>query len=335
MRPELLAYLACLQCRGSLSCDPSRTDEYGVIEGTLRCAGCASAYPIRRGIPRMLPAALSANERATSSAFGAQWKLLSELSEVFRKEFESYLEPLPSSELNALTVLDAGCGMGKFSYAAARAGARAVIGVDLSEAVEVAHGHLRSLPNAHVVQASIYHLPFQPGTFDFVFSIGVLHHLPDPEEGFHQVVSLAAPRARILVWLYALEGNEFFVRWLDPLRTHVFSHLPSWPNRVAATLLAVPLWAIIRTLYIPMAHAGLAHRLPYADYFLYFARLGFRTFWGTVYDKLVPPVTFYLTEDDIRRWLDRAGLGELTLRHRNGNSWTCLARKDQLRATGV
>jgi SAM-dependent methyltransferase len=298
-----------------------------VLEGTLRCGACGAAFSVRDGIPRMLPDHLSVKERRTSRAFGTEWKILGELSDVFNAEFQSYLDPLAVAELRGLAILDAGCGMGKFSLAAAQSGARAVIAVDLSEAVEVAHANLRHVPNVHVVQASIYELPFRPGTFDFVFSIGVLHHLPDPEKGFQQLVPLTAPDGRLLVWLYALEGNEFFVRWLDPFRTHVFSRLPSWPNRVAATLLAVPLWTLIKAVYAPLARRGLAGRLPYTEYFLHFSRLGFRTFWGTVYDKLVPPVSFYLTKAAVRRWLAAADLTELELRHRNGNSWTCIARR--------
>ena len=328
MKPALLDFLVCPGCGGALQCTPSREHGGEVEEGTLGCVPCRAQFPVRAGIPRMLPAGLSVPEQATARAFETQWKMLAKLSSAFRDEFRSYLQPLAPGDLQGLSVLDAGCGMGKFSYAAAEAGAGLVIAVDLSAAVEVAHAHLRAWPNAHVVQASIYHLPFRPGTFDLVFSIGVLHHLPDPELGFGRLVPLARPRGRLLVWLYAVEGNERFIRLLDPWRSRLFSRLPSSANRVVATLIALPLWLLIRGVYVPLAARGRAPRLPYAEYFLYFSRLGFRTFWGTVYDKLVPPIAYYVSRDTIRRWLANAGLTELALRHRNANSWTCLARKD-------
>jgi SAM-dependent methyltransferase len=327
VKPTLLPFLACPRCRGPLACEPSRAEAEEVLEGTLRCAGCGATYAVTGGVPRLLPGALSHPETRTSTAFGTQWKILGELSDVFRAEFQSYLEPVPLSEFSGLAVLDAGCGMGKFSLAAAEAGARAVVAVDLSDAVDVAFSHLRRVSGAHVVQASIAEPPFRAGAFDLVFSIGVLHHTPDPETSFLKLVPLVRPGGRLFVWLYALEGNEFFVRWVDPFRQVVFSRLPSWANRVVATLLAVPLWLVIRGLYVPLTRRGRGRGLPYADYFLYFRRLGFRTFWGTVYDKLVPPVAFYLSRDDVRRWLGGAGLAELVLRHRNGNSWSCLAQR--------
>jgi SAM-dependent methyltransferase len=327
VKPALLPYLACPRCGGSFGCEPARAEAEEVLEGTLRCRGCGVTHVVTGGVPRLVPDALSRPEKRTSAAFGTQWKILGDLSEVFRAEFQSYLEPVPLGELSGLVVLDAGCGMGKFSLAAAEAGARAVVAVDLSDAVDVAFHHLRRVPGAHVVQASIAEPPFRPGAFDFVFSIGVLHHTPDPEGSFRKLVPLVRAGGRLFVWLYALEGNELFVRWLDPFRRVVFSRLPSWANRVAATLLAVPLWLVIRGLYVPLLRRGRGHGLPYAEYFLYFRRLGFRTFWGTVYDKLVPPIAFYLTREEIRRWLGGTGLTELGLRHRNGNSWSCLAQR--------
>jgi SAM-dependent methyltransferase len=276
----------------------------------------------------MLTDALSGSERATSRAFGTQWKLLSGLSAMFRTEFQSYLDPLPATDLAGLIVLDAGCGSGKFAFAAAEAGAKIVIAVDISDAVDVAFANLRGVPAAHVVQASIYQLPLRPTSIDFAYSIGVLHHLAGPQKGFRQILPLIRPGGRVFVWLYALEGNEAFIRWLDPLRAGVFSRLPSWLNRIATTALAVPLWAVVRLVYVPLSRRGRAARLPYSEYFLYFSNLGFSTFWGTVYDKLVPPISFYLTRDEVLDWLASAGLTRVFLRHRNGNSWSCLARKE-------
>lgn len=328
MKPGLLDYLACLRCDGTLACEPRQMDGPEVVEGILRCAACHAEFPIRGGVPRMLPSALSAPERATSRAFGTQWHILSDLSPILRTEFESYLHPLPAAALAGLRVLDAGCGSGKLAAAATEAGARAVVAVDLSDAVDVAWRNLRDRPGAHVVQASIERLPLRPAAFDFAYSIGVIHHTPDPEKAFHQIVPLVRPGGRLFVWVYALEGNEAFVRWLDPWRARVFTRLPTWANRIVATLLAAPLWAVIRLLYVPLSRGGLAGRLPYAAYFLYFSHLGFGTFWGTVYDKLVPPIAFYLSREDVRRWLRDAGLIEESLNHRNGNSWSCLARRD-------
>src|SRR5262249_33072470 len=146
-------------------------------------------------------------------------------------------------------VLDAGCGMGKFLYYAGQWGAKDVIGVDLSPSVELAFRWTREMPNTHVIQGDIYRLPLHKG-FDFVYSIGVLHHLPDPEGGFHQLVRHLRRGGKILSWVYGREGNQLYIRLGDPLRRFT-CHLPLGINKVIAQVLAGILWVIIHAIYLP------------------------------------------------------------------------------------
>ena len=105
--------------------------------------------------------------------------------------------------------------MGKFLYYSGKWGAKDVIGIDLSHAVEVAFQWTHEMPNVHVVQADIYNLPLRK-SFDFIYSIGVLHHLPNPEGGFRQLVPLLRPGGKILAWVYGYEGNELYIKFADP-----------------------------------------------------------------------------------------------------------------------
>src|SRR5690242_2583923 len=102
MKRELLDLLVCPGCKGRLDCETIRADGAEIEEGTLRCGACKADFPIRFGVPRMVPAALSPSERATARAFGAEWKMLDELAEVSRDEFRSYLEPLSPVDLRGL-----------------------------------------------------------------------------------------------------------------------------------------------------------------------------------------------------------------------------------------
>lgn len=56
MQPELADILACPTDKAPLALTVERTgDGDDVIEGTLACASCGAAYPIRGGIPNLLP----------------------------------------------------------------------------------------------------------------------------------------------------------------------------------------------------------------------------------------------------------------------------------------
>ena len=118
----------------------------------------------------------------TAKVFGYEWMAYKRFGwddpkydigheeDVFKQK--SLLRP---SEIEGSLVLDAGCGNGRYSYWAVRYGAQ-VVGVDLSQAADVAFENLRHLPNAAIVQADLFRLPFMSGAFDFVFTIGVLMH---------------------------------------------------------------------------------------------------------------------------------------------------------------
>ena len=54
----------------------------------------------------------------------------------------------------------------------------------------------------HVVQATLHHLPFALESFDFIYSIGVLHHLPDPEVALRNLLRFLKPGGEIQIYLY-------------------------------------------------------------------------------------------------------------------------------------
>lgn len=298
-------------------------DGQEVVMGALECASCKRVYPIRGGIPRLLPDELTNELQETAQAFGNQWQLFSTLREENQQELLSYLSPLTEEVFRDKLVLDAGCGTGKFTYWAGRSEAKQVIGIDLSHSVEVAHRHTRHLPNVHIAQADIYNLPFKPD-FDVIYSIGVLHHLPKSQQGFNRLVDLLKPGGLIFVWVYGQEGNFLYITFADPIRKWITSRLPLRINAFLAKLVASLLWVAIKVIYLPLNRVGsatLARRLPYNSYFLYFSDLGFKLFEGTVLDKMTPPISKYYSREDFSRWFEDASLVDIHISQRNGNSW--------------
>lgn len=202
-----------------------------VMEGALECTDCGVEWPVRGGVPRMVPestdddAALTAVKDATAASFGYEWKqfarhgwdgkIAGELPErrraIERASFfqKALVEP---HEFAGRVVLDAGCGNGRYVYQAAELGAE-VVGVDLSEAVDVAFSNIGRHERVHIVQGDLFRLPFKPGTFDRVFSIGVLMHTGDAQGAFERVAALLKPDGLISIHVYS-RGNAVY-EWVD------------------------------------------------------------------------------------------------------------------------
>lgn len=327
MRKKLLTYLCCPDCSGAFELKDEQNADGHVISGSLHCQNCFKVYPIKGGIPRILSGDMSPEKIQTAKSFGYEWKRFNRLDKNNEKEFLSYLHPLiRPADFAGKIILDAGCGMGKFAYYSGKYSDGEVIGVDISDSVEEAYKHTRDLPNVHIIQTDIYKLPFRC-QFDFIYSIGVLHHLPEPENGFHKLTHLLKEDGKIFAWVYGKEGNWLYITFADPIRKHITSKISLPLNEFVAFILSGILWIIIKGIYLPFKKIGLNSILPLSDYFLYFEQLSFRIFWGTVLDKMIPPISYYYSRDEFESWFKQAGLKQILIEMRNGNSWRGIGKK--------
>ncbi|CAN5649387.1 hypothetical protein BH23PLA1_BH23PLA1_01230 [soil metagenome] len=209
MSQDLLELLRCPRCRGRLAFEGNDPDR-------LVCSGCASSFPVVGDIPRL------AGEAYVAS-FGRQWNRYDvardeEDEAVFR--VKTGIDP---QDLAGQLVLDAGCGGGRYARLLGRQGA-SVLGVDLSDAVEKARTLCKDLPEVAIVQADLLNLPLAEGAFDLVFSIGVLHHSPDPRRAFAQVARCVRPGGRLAVWLY--RRNTAPQEWINSALRAATTRMP-------------------------------------------------------------------------------------------------------------
>lgn len=209
MRTEILQYIVCPCCEGGLSLQQTQFDGDLVCKGSLRCAGCNKEFPVLNYIPRFV------EKDNYADSFGRQWNKykrvqLDRYSEttISRDRFYDVTRWSPE-ELKGKTVLDVGCGAGRFTQIALDAGAT-VVAFDLSDSVDACLDNLREYDNLHVVQADIFKMPFRKDAFDYIFSIGVLQHTPDPLAAFQKVIETARPQAKLAFWMYGKSFKSLF-----------------------------------------------------------------------------------------------------------------------------
>jgi SAM-dependent methyltransferase len=321
LKPTILSLLACPTCHSSFEVRSDEIDGAGITEGTLLCQGCGCTFPITRGIPRFLGKQLTQDQKATADAFGYEWTHYSKLTDADSREFLDWIYPLTQSDFDDRVVLDAGCGKGRHIYLAAKFKARTVVGIDLSDAVEAAYQNTRDLPNVHVIQADINHLPFAR-PFDLAYSIGVLHHLPVPKEGFLSLVKHVRPGGRVSAWVYGKEGNLWIEKLVDPVRKNITSRLPRVITRCLSFFPALTLYAGLKLLYRPAKHIGWLKRLlPYSDYLCSISSYSFTENFWNVFDQLVAPTAYYHSQEEVIDWFQTAKATQVSISRHNSNSW--------------
>jgi SAM-dependent methyltransferase len=217
MRRTLVPLLRCPADGTPLELAEAVGSGVEVEMGTLRSASGAS-YPIVRGIPRFVPATNYAD------SFGLQWnrfrrtQLDSHSGQPISRDRFYRFTAWRAEELRDARVLDVGCGAGRFTEVALAAGAH-VVALDYSGSVDACRANHVSAPRLDVVQGDVYSLPFVPGSFDFVYCLGVLQHTPDVERAVLALPPMLPPGGRLAVDVYPrLWRNLLWPKyWLRPL----------------------------------------------------------------------------------------------------------------------
>lgn len=269
-------------------------------------------YPIRAAIPRFVP------ESNYADNFGMQWNK-------FRQtQLDSFSgHPISANrfwtstgwaeqDLQGRWLLDLGCGAGRFAEIALNAGAK-VVALDYSSAVDACYANLKHHPNLHVVQGDIYSLPFAPGSFDFVYSLGVLQHTPDVAQAFASLPPMLREGGRLCVDYYAKSWRSLLLPkyWLRPITKRLPKPLLfSVLQGLVPILLPVSRYIGL----LPFVGGVLKRVVPVANYYGVFPFNGVQhREWSLLdtFDWLAPQYDNPQTWATAKRWIELANLSEV------------------------
>jgi len=196
--------------------------------------------------------------------FGEEWREFSEIIPEHEKEFTQYFDLLNLPDLKNKRICDLGCGIGRWDYFL-KDQCKELVLVDFSEAIFVARNNLKDAENILYFMGDLRKLPFRNDFVDFLFCIGVLHHLPC--SALEEVRFLKKYASQLLIYLYyALDNRPFYFRVLLMLATRLrlrtssvrnshFRSLFSWAGALFIYFPFIVLGSILRPL-------GMSHLIP-------------------------------------------------------------------------
>jgi SAM-dependent methyltransferase len=160
------------------------------------------------------------------------------------------------------------------------------------------------------VQADLLRLPFADGTFDYIYCLGVLHHLANAETAVRALVRTLTPGGRLRVYLYWRRYGAVgaLLRIVTAARM-VTTRLPFWLLRWLCWLLSVALWLAVVLPYRALEAAGVppSSRWPLFVY----ARYPFRVLYNDQFDRFSAPFERRYDARDVTALLESAGLRDV------------------------
>ena len=296
--------LLCPACSSPLETNADR----------MNCASCQATYPVVDGIPRF-------TGDLHLASFGRQWNKYEVAHDDEDRATFQAKTGVSLENLKGLRVLDAGCGGGRYSKVCGEAGAN-VVGADHTAAVVKARQLCSHLTNVEFIQADLKQLPLEPGSFDFVFSIGVMHHDADTKSVFDAVAKMVKPGGRYSVWLYRRNQRwqEFLnnairkrTTKLDPAQLEGWCEWGGWLGGIP--IVNKTLNKIVNF----SAHPNRENRVC------------------DTFDWYAPQYQYHHSEEELLSWFKSAGFGELQVLppEKQGTVYRWVYRQNLLIGSGV
>ena len=270
-------------------------------------------------------------DQDTVESFGDEWQAFHGFDEQeINKLGNEYFDIVTPQMLNKnTTFLEVGCGSGRFlKYLKDRAGF--LVGVDPGRAIFAADNLLGPDEKIVLIKASANDLPFKDGSFDFVCSIGVLHHIPDTFKAMQACVAKVKKGGYFYTYLYYnLENRGVLFRSLFNFSNLIrlsICKMPPKSKRAACDVLAagvyMPFILFSRGLKVLGVPTKFRKKIPLFGY----ENKSFYIIRNDSLDRFGTPLEQRFTRNQILEMMEKAGLTEITFSN-NIPFWHVVGKK--------
>lgn len=260
----------------------------------------------------------------TIREFGEQW------SDFFSELDDYAIDPLSLQDtMGSLLslkdfknkkVLEIGSGMGRIVNMLLDVGASHVYALEPSKSFNTIIKNTSSRSNSvTVINSKGDDIPTDIDV-DYIISIGVIHHIPNPKKVMCESFNRLKAGGVMLIWLYGKEGNEFYLFFYKILKKITF--------KITKKNL-LKLCHILNIFLMPYRFMCLIFPfLPMTKYFItIFNPLGWKSQVMTIFDQLNPSYAKYYTYDEAYRLMEEAGFEDIKIEQIENYSWSVKGSK--------
>ncbi len=331
MKTNLLTYLYCPNCKSDFRLT-NHNNETEILTGKLICENCKETYEIINGVPIFTRFSSNQNHKTklTANNFAYSWQKFSRTNkEFYKKQFFDWISPINETFLKGKVVLDAGCGKGHHLLMISPY-VKEAIGVDISDSAFIAYNNTKHLPNIHIIKADLSYLPIKDGLFDYIYSVGVIHHTEEPKKTTHNLYTKAKENSIISLWVYGKENNDWIIFFINPLRKFITTFFHPKVIHLLSFFFALCLFVILKMIYLPVSKfkflKPLSKTLFYYPYLSYICNFDFNEINNIIFDHLVAPTSHYFSKKEFEDLTNFNG-NKVNIEWHNQNSWRALINK--------
>ncbi|MBK9569776.1 MAG: class I SAM-dependent methyltransferase [Chitinophagaceae bacterium] len=269
----------------------------------------------------------------TVSSFGEEWNSFHGFSEKDIQALgEQYFDIVSPGMLNETSqIIDIGCGSGRFiKYIQVNYPFQTITGIDPSSAILAADALIGGDPKVNLIQVAADSIPFPDEHFDFGYSLGVLHHIPDTTKALNDCVKKIKKDGHFLLYLYYnLDNKPYYFKiifYLSNLIRLVVSKMPAALKKGFCAFLAIILYMPFVLLCRFLKFVGVPKRIRQNIPLQVYENQSFYIIRNDSLDRFGTPLEQRFSRKQIQAMMEQAGLSHIVFSERTPY-WHAIGQK--------
>ena len=272
-------------------------------------------------------------DQHTVSSFGEEWNSFHGFSEKDIQALgEQYFDIVRPDMLNETSrIIDIGCGSGRFiKYIQTKYPYQSITGIDPSSAILAADSLIGADEKINLIQAAADNIPFPDEHFDFGYSLGVLHHIPNTPKALNDCVKKIKKDGHFLLYLYYnLDNKPYYFKiifYLSNLIRLVVSKMPAGLKKAFCAFLAIILYMPFVLLCRFLKFVGVAKRIRQNIPLQVYENQSFYIIRNDSLDRFGTPLEQRFSRKQIQAMMEQAGLTDIVFSEKTPY-WHSIGRK--------